>query len=103
MNKILKRSVSEVGCYDCGLSYSDPGFADLVVPHEVWMCISPTGNEGGLFCPTCLIRALQVAGFEGVRAIFRSGPTCLLDTSVTDGLAQIIVRPAQERVLGEQK
>ena len=60
-------------CYDCGLPYSDDGFADLVVDHGVWAKISPTGDEGGLLCPTCMVRA---ATREGVQATarFMSGP-----------------------------
>lgn len=67
-------------CYDCGLPYTDSGFADLVVPHDVWRRISPTGNEGGLLCPTCLVRAASVAGVQ-CRAVFRSGPFCENDLS----------------------
>lgn len=63
-----------VGCYDCGLPYDDPGFADLVVPNDVWAAIGPTGHEGGLLCPTCLVRAAVKAGVDRVTAVFRSGP-----------------------------
>lgn len=62
-----------VGCMDCGLPYGDPGFADLFVPHDVWAKISPTGDEGGILCPTCMVRAAVKAGVE-TSAIFRSGP-----------------------------
>ncbi len=61
-------------CADCKLPYGDPGFADLVVSPEVWARISPTGNEGGLLCPTCMCRAAALAGMEDVTARFRSGP-----------------------------
>ena len=61
-------------CFYCHLPYGDPGFADLVVPNDVWNTISPTHDEGGLYCPTCLIRALHVYGFSNVKAVFRSGP-----------------------------
>ena len=61
-------------CYDCGLPYSDPGFGDLVVSHDIWNNhISPTGDEGGLLCPTCMVRAAAKAGIES-EAYFRSGP-----------------------------
>lgn len=70
-----------VRCHDCGLPYSDPGFADLVVPNEVWAKISPTGDEGGLLCPTCMVRRAEKAGFDvaTVPAQFRSGPFAVLD------------------------
>ncbi|MEE8113260.1 MAG: hypothetical protein V3T23_02785 [Nitrososphaerales archaeon] len=60
-------------CHDCGLPYDDPGFADLVVAHDVWAKISPTGCEGGLLCPTCMVRACVAQGIE-TEAVFRSGP-----------------------------
>jgi len=60
-------------CHDCGLAYSDAGFQDLVVPNEVWAQISPTGDEGGMLCPTCLARRCAMAGIE-TRAVWRSGP-----------------------------
>lgn len=65
-------------CFDCGLAYKDPGFADLIVPHDVWAKISPTGHDGGLLCPTCLVRRAAKAGIE-CRAEFRSGPFALLN------------------------
>lgn len=61
-------------CYDCGLSYDDPGFSDLVVPDDVWLKISPTGHSGGLLCPTCMVRRAEHAGLESIQAVFRSGP-----------------------------
>ena len=73
MSETVGELVPEPKCYDCGLKYGDPGFADLVVPHDVWRRISPTGDEGGLLCPTCLVRAADREGIE-CRAIFRGGP-----------------------------
>jgi hypothetical protein len=46
-------------CYDCGLGYGEGGFEDLVIPNWAWRRISPTKNEGGLLCPTCIQRALK--------------------------------------------
>lgn len=63
----------EARCGDCGLPYGDDGFHDLVVPDDVWAKISPTGDENGLLCPTCMVRAAHRAGVE-TRAVFRSGP-----------------------------
>lgn len=64
-------------CYDCGIPYSDDGFCDLVVPHDVWAKISPTGDENGLLCPTCMVRRATRLGLENVHAVFRSGPFCV--------------------------
>lgn len=67
-------------CHDCGLLYSDRGFADLVVANDVWAAISPTGHEGGLLCPTCMVRRAAMAGLDlPVRAVFRSGPFAVDD------------------------
>jgi hypothetical protein len=63
-------------CYDCGRRYGDEyGFPDLVVPNDVWEEISPTGDEGGLLCPSCLCRRLYLRGIKSIGA-FRSGPLC---------------------------
>lgn len=46
-------------CYDCGIRYgNENGFPDLIIPNWAWRLISPTGNLGGLLCPSCIIRAL---------------------------------------------
>ena len=64
-------------CMDCGRKYGDEfGFPDLVVPHDIWAKISPTGDSGGLLCPSCMCRRAHDAGLENVRAVFRSGPFC---------------------------
>lgn len=65
----------EARCYSCGLSYDFPGFEDLVVPDDVWLAISPTGDFGGLLCPNCICAALREK-FDGqtVEAKFMSGP-----------------------------
>lgn len=72
-------------CYDCGLPYNDPGFADLVVPHDVWARMTPTGHGGGLLCPTCMVRRAHNAGLENVPARFRSGPFSELEPPITSG------------------
>ena len=64
-------------CYDCKRPYGDEhGFPDLVVPDDVWAKISPTGDEGGLLCPSCMCRRAADIGLEHVAAVFRSGPFC---------------------------
>lgn len=64
-------------CLDCGRKYGNEyGFPDLVVPDDVWLKISPTGDEGGLLCPSCMCRRAVDAGLENILAVFRSGPFC---------------------------
>jgi len=65
-------------CMGCGRKYGDAfGFPDLVVPNDVWAQISPTGDEGGLLCPSCMCGRAASLGLEGVQAQFRSGPFCV--------------------------
>lgn len=77
LGRANKGRTMQAACYDCGLPYSDPGFADLLVPNDVWNKAGPTGHEGGLLCPTCLVRACEKAGFRNVLAQFTSGPFAL--------------------------
>jgi hypothetical protein len=67
------------GCFDCGEPYGSPRFPDLVVPHDVWAKISPTGDGGGLLCPNCMCARAEAQNIE-CRAVFRSGPFAQLDT-----------------------
>lgn len=63
-------------CHDCDRPYGDEhGFPDLVVPHAVWRAISPTGDDGGLLCPSCICRRLHEAGII-TTGRFTSGPLC---------------------------
>lgn len=62
-------------CYDCDRPYGHRhGFPDLVVSNEVWQRISPTGDEGGLLCPSCICKRLHDVGMSNIEAAFFSGP-----------------------------
>lgn len=61
-------------CNDCDREYgSEHGFPDLIIPLDVWRRVSPSGDEGGLLCPSCICKRLHDAGIvcEGA---FISGP-----------------------------
>jgi hypothetical protein len=61
-------------CYDCGRRYGDKyGFSDLIIPDSVWLKISPTGNDGGLLCPSCICKRLVELGLT-CSGTFASGP-----------------------------
>lgn len=61
-------------CFDCGRRYGDEfGFPDLVIPNEDWKRISPSGDEGGLLCPSCICHRLDDAGIK-TTGTFTSGP-----------------------------
>lgn len=67
-------------CIDCDRPYGDEhGFPDLVIPNEAWRIISPSGDEGGLLCPSCICKRLHDAGLRGVYGSFMSGPIRSVD------------------------
>lgn len=80
-------------CHDCGRQYgAEHGFPDLVVPHEIWTKISPTGDEGGMLCPSCMVARAHAAGLEGVPATFRSGPFAI-DGPAPDNVTLLTAAP----------
>lgn len=69
-------STVRISCHDCDRPYGDQnGFPDLIIPNADWTLISPTGDEGGLLCPSCICGRLYEAGIR-TAGIFRSGPLC---------------------------
>jgi len=65
---------AKVGCYDCGRKYGhENGFPDLIIPFHAWKRISPTGDDSGLLCPSCICKRLFEAGIQ-CEAAFMSGP-----------------------------
>lgn len=61
-------------CFDCHRQYGDEyGFPDLVIPFRVWKEISPTKDDGGLLCPSCICARLYKANIK-CEGAFMSGP-----------------------------
>lgn len=61
-------------CQSCGRPYGEEhGFPDLVIENEAWRAISPSGDGGGLLCPSCICQRLHAAGITTTGA-FMSGP-----------------------------
>jgi hypothetical protein len=61
-------------CNDCKRDYgSEYGFPDLIIPLADWKRISPTGDQGGLLCPSCICARLHKAGIQ-CKGAFMSGP-----------------------------
>lgn len=88
-------------CDDCGLGYGDDGFHDFIVSNDVWRRISSTGDDGGLLCPTCLVRALVKAGIK-TEGAFMSGP--VISVSQATMYAMRVAENQKERLdrlLGE--
>lgn len=74
-------------CQDCNRQYGDEhGFPDLIIPFHVWKRISPTGDDGGLLCPSCICKRLHDAGIRGVPGAFMSGPIRSVDSVLMDAL-----------------
>lgn len=62
-------------CHDCGRLYGNEyGFPDLVVPDTIWKQISPTGDQYGLLCPSCMAGRCAKLGIQGAEARWTSGP-----------------------------
>lgn len=79
-----------MSCYDCRRPYGDEhGFPDLIIPLEAWERISPTGDEGGLLCPSCICARLHRAGVRGVPAAFMSGPLRTVSPELMQVLRQV--------------
>ncbi len=60
-------------CFDCNRPYGSAGFPDLIIPNDAWRQISPSGDEGGLLCPSCMIARLSISGIA-CEGAFMSGP-----------------------------
>lgn len=61
-------------CHDCNRPYGhEHGFPDLIIPYSAWKRISPTGDDGGLLCPSCICKRLHNAEIS-CEGAFMSGP-----------------------------
>ena len=61
-------------CTDCGRKYGNRyGFPDLIIPDKAWKQISPTSNDCGLLCPSCICKRLFEKRIK-TRGEFKSGP-----------------------------
>lgn len=62
------------GCNDCGRPYGDEhGFPDLVIENYLWRRISPTGDDCGVLCPSCMLKRLWAIGVRGCYGALMSG------------------------------
>lgn len=61
-------------CQDCKRPYgSENGFPDLIIPFWAWKEISPSGDDGGLLCPSCICKRLHDKAIR-CEGAFMSGP-----------------------------
>jgi hypothetical protein len=76
------------GCYDCKRPYASGGFPDLIIPYWAWKRISPTGDDGGLLCPSCICERLHIEGIK-CEGSFMSGPIESVPQSVMSALRRV--------------
>ena len=70
---------SKATCEDCERTYGDEhGFPDLIIPYWAWKEISPTGDDGGLLCPSCICKRLHEKKIR-CEGAFMSGPIISVD------------------------
>jgi hypothetical protein len=75
------------GCFDCGRPYGDEhGFPDLVIVNDLWRRISPTGDDCGVLCPSCICKRLHDIGVRQAYGSFMSGPVWAVERPVMEAL-----------------
>ena len=63
-----------MSCHDCERPYgNEHGFPDLIIPFWAWKEISPSHDDGGLLCPSCICKRLADKGIR-CEGAFMSGP-----------------------------
>lgn len=60
-------------CYDCKLEYGSSGWLDCIVSDDIWIRISPTGDEGGILCINCIAKRCDSLGLLDVPVAIQSG------------------------------
>jgi len=53
-------------CYDCGLKYGGDAWIEAIIPDKIWDEISPTGDQGGILCISCIARRLKQMGYRDI-------------------------------------
>lgn len=78
-----------MSCEDCGRQYGDEhGFPDLIIPYWAWKEISPSGDDGGLLCPSCMCKRLHDKGIR-CEGAFMSGPIDSVSRPTLNALRRI--------------
>lgn len=76
-------------CQDCNRQYGDEhGFPDLIIPYWAWEKISPSGDDGGLLCPSCICKRLHAAELA-CEGAFMSGPIETVSRSTMNALRRV--------------
>lgn len=72
-----------IKCHDCGAQYGDDRWIETNVPNDVWAKISPTGDEGGILCISCISKRCIERGIDDVPVIL-CGTSALRQVSVDE-------------------
>lgn len=76
-------------CHDCGRPYGDEhGFPDLIIPYWVWKQITPTRDDGGLLCPSCICKRLSERDIR-CEGAFMSGPIISVTEPTMNALRRV--------------
>jgi hypothetical protein len=75
-------------CQDCQRPYASGGFPDLIIPYWAWKQISPTGDDGGLLCPSCICQRLHDTGIR-CEGAFMSGPINSVSSPTMNALRRV--------------
>ena len=82
--------MSVARCYDCARLYGEEnGFPDFIIPLYLWEQISPTGDKGGLLCPSCICKRLYDKGISSCEGAFMSGPVRSVSSVTMQLLRQV--------------
>lgn len=77
-----------MSCEDCKRPYGSGGFPDLIIPYWAWKRISPTGDDGGLLCPSCICKRLHDKGLK-CEGAFMSGPIISVSSPTMNVLRRV--------------
>ena len=76
-------------CHDCARPYGhEHGFPDLIIPYWAWKQISPSGDDGGLLCPSCICKRLNDKGIR-CEGAFASGPIISVSDPTMNALRRV--------------
>lgn len=74
-------------CYGCGKEYAGEDWIEAIIPDLIWEKISPTKDEGGILCITCIAYRLKQAGYDKVPVwLCGTGPFRAMEGDPADNL-----------------
>lgn len=71
-------------CHDCGREV----LCDLIIPCYDWRAISPTADDGGMLCPSCIVERLARLG-RCCSGAFMGGPIRSVSEAEMEALRRV--------------